>query len=129
MNLDTGPTVNTFFVNYDREGVGDGSFDDWIPDVKAWQSQGFDEKGKPTSLNGTRTDAHQVLGSNASAFATAQARFFCGGQLVGRAPLWCRVLWWTVVAGPLLRVELVFGERRRSRCLESSGTWCLAELL
>ena len=34
----------------------------------------------------------------------------CGGQLVGSAEPWCRVLWWTVVAGPLLRVEPVFGE-------------------
>ena len=34
----------------------------------------------------------------------------CRGQLAGRAQLCCRVLWWIVVAGPLLRVELVFGE-------------------
>ena len=34
----------------------------------------------------------------------------CGGQLAVGAQLWCRVLWWTVVVGPLVRVELVFGE-------------------
>ena len=39
------------------------------------------------------------------------ARFLlCGGQLAGRAQLWCRVLWLTVVVGPLVRVEPVFGE-------------------
>ena len=30
-----------------------------------------------------------------------------GGQLAGRAQLWCRALWWTVVAGLLLLVEPV----------------------
>ena len=72
-NLDTGATFNTFLVNFDREGAGDGSFYDWITDVEARQFPGFDEKGKPTSLKRRLTDAHQVLGSNASAFATAQA--------------------------------------------------------
>ena len=60
-------------MNFDREGVGDGSFYDWIPDVEARQFEGFDEKGKPRSLNGRLTDTHQVLGSNASAFAKAQS--------------------------------------------------------
>ena len=31
-NLDTRAAVNTFLVNFDREGVGDGSFYDWIQD-------------------------------------------------------------------------------------------------
>ena len=41
------------------------------------------------------------------------ARFLlCGGQLAGE--LSCGVLWWTVVAGPLVRVEPVFGETDES---------------
>ena len=40
---------------------------------------------------------------------------FRGGQLAGSVELWCRVLWWTVVAGPLLRVELVFGETQEEQ--------------
>ena len=43
-NLDTGATVDTFLVNFDREGVEDGSSYDWIPDVEARQFQGFDEQ-------------------------------------------------------------------------------------
>ena len=47
------------------------------------------------------------------------ARFLlCGGQLARRAQLWCCVLWWTVVAGPLVRVELVFCETQEE---DSSG--------
>ena len=72
-NLDTGATVDTFLVNFDREGVGDGSSYDWITDVEARQFQGFDEKGKPTSLNGRLNDAHRVLGSTAPAYASAPA--------------------------------------------------------
>ena len=70
-NLDTGATVDTFLANFDREGVGDGRFFDWITDVEARLLQGYDENGKPRSLDGRLTDTHQVLGSNASAFATA----------------------------------------------------------
>ena len=72
-NLDTGATVDTFPVNFDREGVGDGSSYDWITDVEARQFQGFDEKGKDTSLNGRLNDAHRVLGSTAPAYASAPA--------------------------------------------------------
>ena len=44
------------------------------------------------------------------------ARFLlCAGQLAGWAELWCGVLWWTVVAGPLLRVEPVFGETQEEQ--------------
>ena len=39
----------------------------------------------------------------------------CGGHLARRAQLWCRVLWWTVVAGPLVRVETVFGETQEEQ--------------
>ena len=49
-NLGTA-AVNTFQVNFDPEGVGDGSFYDWIPDGEAWQFQGYDENGLPRSLN------------------------------------------------------------------------------
>ena len=72
-NLDTGATVNAFLANFDLEGAGDGSFYDWIPDGEAWQFQGYDENGLPRSLNGRLTDAHQVLGGNASASAPAPA--------------------------------------------------------
>ena len=60
-NLDTGVTVDTFLANFDRKGVGDGRFYDWITDVEARQFQGYDENGKPRSLNGSLADAHQVL--------------------------------------------------------------------
>ena len=36
-------------------------------------------------------------------------------RLAGRAQLWCRVLWWPVVAGPLLLVELVCGETQEEQ--------------
>ena len=35
---------------------------------------------------------------------------WCGGQLTVGAQLWCRVLWWTLFAGPWLRVGLACGE-------------------
>ena len=72
-NLYTGATVDTFLVNFDREGVGDGSSHDWIPDVQARQFQGFDEKCKRRSLNERLTDAHRVLCSIGSAYAPAPA--------------------------------------------------------
>ena len=52
MNLDTRAAVNTFPSNFGPEGIGDGSFYDWIPDGEAWQFQGYDENGFPRSLNG-----------------------------------------------------------------------------
>ena len=70
-NLDTGAAVNTFFVNFDPGGVGFGSFYGWIPDGEAWQFHGYDENGSPRSLNRRLTNAHQTLGSNASASAAA----------------------------------------------------------
>ena len=73
-NLDTGVTVDTSLANFDRKGVGDmegsmtgsqmsklGNFKDTM------------KNGKPRSLNGRLSDARQVLGSNASACATAPA--------------------------------------------------------
>ena len=41
MNLDTGAAVNTFPLNFDPEGAGDGRFcrtasGEWIPDGGAW---------------------------------------------------------------------------------------------
>ena len=51
------------------------------------------------------------------------ARFsLCGGgQLTGRAQLWCRVLWWIVVSGSLFFVELVCGETQEEQL---SGVSC-----
>ena len=79
-NLDTGATVNAFPVNFYREGVGDGSYYDWIPGGEAWQFQGYDENGLPRSLNGRLTDAHEVLCSIASASAPAPAS---GAAVIG----------------------------------------------
>ena len=42
----------------------------------------------------------------------------CGGQLARRAQLWCRVLWWTMVAGHLVCVEPVFGETQEEHLSE-----------
>ena len=42
--LDTGAAVITFPSIFGPEGIGDGSFYDWIPDGEAWQFQGYDEK-------------------------------------------------------------------------------------
>ena len=39
MNLDTRVVADTLPSNFDREGIGGGSFSDWIPDGEAWQSQ------------------------------------------------------------------------------------------
>ena len=36
LNLDTGVAVDTFPVNFDREGVGDGRFHDWDPRSRSW---------------------------------------------------------------------------------------------
>ena len=43
VNLDIGITVDTFPAKFDREGVGDGRFHDWIPEGEAKQFQGLDE--------------------------------------------------------------------------------------
>ena len=80
MNLDTGAAVNTFPSNFGPEGIGDGSFYDWIPDGEAWQFQGYDENGLPRSLNGRLTDAHEVLCSTASASASAPASELPGSR-------------------------------------------------
>ena len=42
-NFDTRAVVDTLPPNFEREGIGDGSFCDWIPDGEAWQFQGNDE--------------------------------------------------------------------------------------
>ena len=88
-NLDTGAAVNAFLVNFDREGAGNGSFYDWIPDGESRHFQGFDGNGLPRSLNGRLTDAHQVLGSNASAFSTGQAASDAHKVLCSAAEIAC----------------------------------------
>ena len=40
MNLDTRAAVDTLPSNFSPEGIGDGSFYDWIPDGEARQFQG-----------------------------------------------------------------------------------------
>ena len=54
-------------MNFGPEGIGGGSFYDWIPDGEAWQFQGFDENCFPKSLDGRLMDAYEVLNSIASA--------------------------------------------------------------
>ena len=66
MNLDTRAAVNTFPLNFDPEGAGDGRFyrtasGEWIPDGGAWQFQGYDENGLLRSLSGRLTGVHKVL--------------------------------------------------------------------
>ena len=53
--------VNTYPSNFGPEGIGDGSFCDWIPDGESWQFQGYDENSLPRSLHGRLTDAHEML--------------------------------------------------------------------
>ena len=67
MNLDTRAVINTLLSNFGREGIGDGSFDDWVSDGGAWQFQGYDENSFPRSLDGTLMDAYEVLNSTAPA--------------------------------------------------------------
>ena len=43
-NLDTGATINQFLMNFDRKGVGDGSFYDWVTGVEARRFQGTDAR-------------------------------------------------------------------------------------
>ena len=66
MNPDTRAAINTFPSNFGPEGKGDGHFYD-----EAWQFLGYDEMGKPRSLNGRLMDAHEVLNNTASASASA----------------------------------------------------------
>ena len=80
MNLDTGAGVNTVPSNFGPEGIGDGSFYDWIPDGEAWQYQGYDENGLPRSLTGRFTDAHQVLCSAAEIARKRKKQDFCLGH-------------------------------------------------
>ena len=70
---DTRSSGNTFPVQFDREGAGDGNSYYWILGVEACQFQGYDEKCQTGSLNGRLADAHQVLGSNALAFEALHA--------------------------------------------------------
>ena len=60
-------------MNFGPEGIGGGSFHDWIPDGEAWQFQGYDESGFTRSLDGRLMDAYEVLSSSASASASAPA--------------------------------------------------------
>ena len=71
MNLDTRVAANA--LNFGPEGVGGGSFHDWLPDGEAWQFQGFDENGFPRSL-----DAYEGWNSSASASASAPASRVAG---------------------------------------------------
>ena len=72
-HLDTRAVVNTLPSNFGSEGIGDGSFHDWIPDGEARQFQGYDQNGFPRSLDGRLMDAYEVLNSSASASASVLA--------------------------------------------------------
>ena len=71
MNLHTGEAVDA--LSFGPEGIGGGSFHDWIPDGEAWQFQGYDENGFPRSLDGRLMDAYEVWNSSASASASTPA--------------------------------------------------------
>ena len=64
-------TVDTFLVK---------SSYDWIPDGGAWQFQGYDENGLPTSLNGRLTDVHKVLCSAGEIACKEQQDFHVGHE-------------------------------------------------
>ena len=66
--------LNTFPSNFGPEGIGDGSFCDWIPDGEAWQFQGYDENGLPRSLNGRLMDAHSGLCSKHQKLPESRAK-------------------------------------------------------
>ena len=67
MSIDTRVAADTLTSNFDREGIGDRCFYDWIPDGEAWNFQGYDEDGSPRALDGRLLDAYKVLNSIASA--------------------------------------------------------------
>ena len=52
MNLDIREAVNA--LNFGPEGIGGGSFHDWIPDGEAWHIKGYDENGFP-QVSGWKT--------------------------------------------------------------------------
>ena len=120
-NLGTGAAVNTFLVNFDREGVGDGSFyrtssGEWIPDGGTWQSQGYDETDLPRPLNGRLMDAHQVMCNAAAAPATGAAEIACKGQQDFYVGTW----WWLHVS-----IHNKFGQGMRihfEKMLNKCGT-------
>ena len=78
MNLDTRAVADTLPSNCGPEGIGTGSFYDWILDGEAWQFQGYGENGFPRSLDGRLMDAHEVLNSSALAFVSAPASRVAG---------------------------------------------------
>ena len=80
MNLDTGPAVNTFPLNFRPEGAGDGRFyrtasGEWISDGGAWQFQGYDENVLLRSLAGRLTGEHKVM-CNAAEIACKRRKDF-----------------------------------------------------
>ena len=79
MSMDTRVAADTLPSNFDREGIGDRSFYDWIPDGEAWNFQGYDENGSPRALDGRLLDAYKVLNSIASASSSR----FQEAQLTG----------------------------------------------
>ena len=83
MNLETGAAVNTFPLNFGRDGAGDGRFHrtasgEWIPDGGAWQFNGYDENGLLRSLNGRLTGVHKVLRSAAEIARVGRQDFYLG---------------------------------------------------
>ena len=84
MNVDTRVVTDTFPSDFGPEGIGGGSFYDWIPDGEAWQFQGYDENGFPRSLDGRLMDAYEVLNSSASASASGPASRVAGIACAGR---------------------------------------------
>ena len=75
--------MNTFPLNFGRDGAGDGRFyriasGEWIPDGGAWQCQGYDENGFLRLLNGRLTGVHKVLCSAAEIVCKGRQDFYMG---------------------------------------------------
>ena len=91
------------------------------PDMQFAIQQQSTQVLNPTT-EGKRAVKQLIRGAGKRRVVAIVARFFLrgGGQLVGRAQLWCRVHWCIVVVGFLLFVELVCGETQEDQFSKAS---------
>ena len=83
MNLDTGPAVNTFPLNFGLDGAGGGRFyrtasGEWIPGGGAWQFKGYDENGLLRSPNERLSGVHKMLCRAAEIARLGRQDFYLG---------------------------------------------------
>ena len=64
---------------------------EWIPDVGAWQFQGYDEKGLLRSLNERLTGGHKVLCSAAQIACKGRQDFYLGHYGGFMIPIHCKI--------------------------------------